>query len=226
MLIRGWMISLLLCMSAVAQERAPTNDLESINIVVFENAGQPSEVGQWVRSPVNPELYQIVQSARVRVIDSSKAIYKDRYEQAVEPDRLPAIVVADKTGGVIYLADKSTLPKTQYQLAREIQHFAEVVDDARPAVADSSFWPLPVSQEEGLIEWQDCPDGTCPTPDADTEEQRKPLFPRLRPSRETSKQLFDGWFSTNQVGVNPLTIVAGIALVLLALMLRSQARDS
>jgi len=226
MLIRGWMTSVLICVSAIAQERPPVSDFDSVNIVVFENAGQPSEVGSWVRSPINPELYSIVSSARVRVIDSSKVIYKDRYEQAVEPDRLPAIVVADKTGGVIYLADKSTMPKSQYQLAREIQHFAEVVEDARPAVADSSFWPLPVSQEEGLIEWQDCPDGKCPIPDADTDEQRKPLFPRLRPSRETSKQLFDGWFSTNQVGVNPVTIVAGIALVLLALWLRTQARDS
>ena len=224
--MRGLMISLVLCVSAVAQERPPVNDLDSINIVVFEHAGQPSEVGSWVRSPVNPELYNIVSSARVRVIDSGKAIYRERYEQAVEPDRLPAIVVADKTGGVIYLADKSTMPQTQYQLAREIQHFAEVVEDARPAVADSSFWPLPVSQEEGLIEWQDCPDGKCPIPDAQSDEERKPIFPRLRPSRETSKQLFDGWFSTNQVGVNPVTIVAGIALVLLALMLRSQARES
>jgi hypothetical protein len=70
---------------------------------------------------------------------------------------------------------------------------------------------------------QDCPDGVCPVPVAPNDsqaEQRKPLFPRLRNSGESSRNIMDNWFSTNNIGIHPTTFVVILGLILVILFMR------
>jgi len=219
------MLLLVLPKMAMAQATRPVNDKDAPYLVVF-TTGDNTQLDQYleacVSSPRDGILRDIVAASRVRVIDSKKpsSVYRTRYEQSIERSRLPAIVFTQPDGGVLYVADRTCLPPNESALAREIQFFADAAESAQPL----SGVPWVNSNERGVMQYpQDCPDGICPTPTVPNDsqaEQRRPLFPRLRNSNEQSRNLMDNWFSTNNIGIHPTTLVVILGLILLILFMR------
>jgi len=209
---------------AIAQSTPPVNDKDAPYLVVF-TTGDNTQLDQYlqncVTAPRDSVMRDIVDACRIRVVDSKKpeSVYRTRYEQAIERSRLPAIVFTQADGGVLYVADKTLLPPNESALAREIQFFAEAAEKAQPLNG-----PWVNSNERGIMQYsQDCPDGVCPVPVAPNDsqaEQRKPLFPRLRNSGESSKNIMDNWFSTNNIGIHPATFVVILGLILVILFMR------
>jgi hypothetical protein len=208
----------------IAQSTPPVNDKDAPYLVVF-TTGDSTPQDKWlelaVQDPRDQIMSDITRACRVRVVNSKNpsSVYRTRYEQAIERSRLPAIVFTQADGGVLYVADRTCLPPNENALAREIQFFAEAAEKAQPLNG-----PWVNSNERGIMQYsQDCPDGVCPVPVAPNDsqaEQRKPLFPRLRNSGESSRNIMDNWFSTNNIGIHPTTFVVILGLILVILFMR------
>lgn len=206
----------------------PVDDSQVPYLVIFTtglDTGDDIRLKQYAQQPTDSILREIVAASRVRIIDAKKpnSVYS-RYRDALPPDRLPAIAFTQGDGGVLYVADKNALPPNEASLAREIQYFVDAAESAIRLTTPN--WP---NSNRGEISYapQDCPDGICPVPNAPNDgssvEQRRPLFPRLRNSNETSRNIMDNWFSTNYSGISPTTMV--IVLVLFALVFFMRSTD-
>lgn len=213
-------------MGFAQQNPNPMDDSQVPYLVVFTtglDTGDDLRLKQYVQQPTDAILREIVAASRVRVIDAKKpnSVYA-RYKEALPPERLPAIAFTQGDGGVLYVADKNALPANESLLAREIQYFVDAAESAIRLTTPN--WP---NSNRGEISYspQDCPDGICPVPTVPNDdggaEQRRPLFPRLRNSNESQRNIMDNWFSTNYQGISPVTMVVVLALFALVFFARS-----
>ena len=218
-------------MGLAQQNPNPMDDSQVPYLVVFTtglDTGDDLRLKQYVQQPTDAILREIVAASRVRVIDAKKpgSVYA-RYKEALPPERLPAIAFTQGDGGVLYVADKNALPANESLLAREIQYFVDAAENAISLTTPN--WP---NSNRGEISYspQDCPDGICPVPtvpsDSSGAEQRRPLFPRLRNSNESSRNIMDNWFSTNHQGISPITMIVILALFVLVFFARSNNGNS
>lgn len=212
------------------QNPNPMDDSQVPYLVVFTtglDTGDDLRLKQYVQQPTDAILREIVAASRVRVIDAKKpgSVYA-RYKEALPPERLPAIAFTQGDGGVLYVADKNALPQNESSLAREIQYFVDAAENAIRLTTPN--WP---NSNRGEISYspQDCPDGICPVPTVPNDsgaEQRRPLFPRLRNSSESQRNIMDNWFSTNYQGISPITMIVILALFVLVFFARSNNGNS
>ena len=93
-------------------------------------------------------------------------------------------------GGVVYFADRNTLPSNGTDLLQEMKAAAFLARNAKPTTR------VPEELDVPSVIQADCPDGTC-YPDQNGDQDLQ--FPRLRPLKQPINNPLDkivsGWFS-------------------------------
>lgn len=168
----GWLVLLMLvgavmCSTAKCGD-LPANDAGKNQLIVV---GRPDSMpAKWFDEV--PELVQTKNALAYTLYSPESKLFRDRYSAILGTD-YPIVAYLRADGGVIYFADRHSLPATGKALFAEMKAAAFQARNAKPHAK--------VPQELEVNQWQeDCPDGTCPVP-LDDSPNSKPLFPRLRP---------------------------------------------
>lgn len=181
-LVFGLLLSILAsCLSVQAQ--ALPNDKDAKQLVVVAPEG--SEVRRWFET--STKLRLVKQSCAFTAMTPTSKLFETRYADMLG-NNFPIVAYMRSDGGLIYFADRNSIPGSAELLFTEMAGAAAMARNA-----------IPATQFAGIIEGQantsDCPDGYCPTPNPRDE----PKFPRLRPFAKPNSDPFElevsGWFS-------------------------------
>ncbi len=162
----------------------PANDAGKNQLIVV---GQPGEVpAKWFNEV--PELVQVKNAVAFTLFTPTSKLFKERYQSTLGTD-FPIVAYLRPDGGVVYFADRNTLPTSGTALFQEMKAAAFLARNAKPSTR------LPVEMDVPNVLQADCPDGTC-YPDQSDQDVR---FPRLHPFKQPNRNPFDsvatGWFS-------------------------------
>lgn len=189
------LLLVMLCMGgccSVSFAQLPASDANKYQIIAI---GQ--SVASWFDE--SPELAKLKAATAFTVLkpkanaQARDGLFETRY-RSVLGSEFPIVAYLRPDGGVVYFADKHSMP-TRDKLYAEIKEAHLKAKDAAK--------PIPKPQAEYTeSDWQeDCPDGNCPVP---LDSSPAPRFPRLHPfknpldSEGASKpfdRIFTGWFS-------------------------------
>ena len=194
--MRTLQLLLLFCCFAPASwaSELPPNDAGKNQLIIV---GQPGELpARWFNEV--PELLQIRNSVAFTLFTPTSKLFRERY-QATLGTEFPIVAYLRPDGGVVYFADRNTLPTSGGALFQELRAAAFLAKNAQPV----NQLPLEFDISSAM---QDCVDGFC-YPDSSNEQDSR--TPRFRPFRQTGRNPLDhmvsGWFSDS--------ISAGIWLV-------------
>jgi hypothetical protein len=210
--LAAWFV-LILLVGSVACTRSfcgdlPANDAGKNQLIVV---GQPDAMpAKWFNEV--PELAAVKNSVAFTLYPPNSKLFQERYKAILGTD-YPIVAYLRPDGGVVYFADRHTLPSNGKALLDEMKAAAFQARNAKP----SSKLPqdLDIQQMEG-----DCVDGNCFP--VDSEPNSKPLFPRLRTPRnplDDSAQV-DGLFSgviSNSIGSGLWLVFSGVFLIFIFL---------
>lgn len=186
------------CAIAVAQ--LPANDANKYQLVIVGSPTAPPAT--WFDDV--PELAKLKAGTAFTVLkpkasaEAKDGLFEARYK-SILGSQFPIIAFLRPDGGVIYFADRHTLPAREslYGEIKEANTLAKQA--AKPA--DKPLVELPewVQEQDWAIENEDCVDGSCDVP-FDKPPTSKPLFPRLRRNPLDGQDgavlpLITGWFS-------------------------------
>jgi hypothetical protein len=159
----------------------PPNDAGKNQLIIV---GQPgAKPATWFDEV--PELSQVKKAVAFTMFSPTSQLFRERYQATLGTD-FPIVAYLRHDGGVIYFADRNTLPSSGQDLLKEMKAAAFLARNAKPTER------LPDEMNAG-----DCLDGTC-DPAA-----QEPLFPSLRPGpfRRPFENPLDtvvsGWFSNS-----------------------------
>jgi hypothetical protein len=149
----------------------------------------------------SPRLAKVKSLTSFTEFKPNSPLFVERY-QSILGNAFPIVAYLRPDGGVIYFADRHTLPNTAEELYEEIKTAHQLATNAVPA-----------SRQLNQITNEDCPDGNCPMPD---QNERPRLLPNFRPNRQPFdndsqpglEKLFNG-FVTQTIG-NGMSLVFGI----------------
>jgi hypothetical protein len=136
-------------------------------------------------------------------------LFEARYRSVLGAE-FPIVAYLRPDGGVVYFADKHSMPSRDRLFDEIKQAHLKAKDAARPVVK-------PQSDMMSESDWQeDCPDGMCPEPNS------KPLFPRLRPFKNplddsTAANGLFGGFITDTISSGLWLVFSGIFLIFIFL---------
>lgn len=177
-------VFLLLTGSAFAQVAAvvPPNDANRLQLVVVgDSATGPSK---WFEDL--PELKAIKKRTAFSSFSVGAPLYKTRFEDKYGTN-YPIVALQRPDGGVIYFADKDTMPAKEnlYEELKQAVIFANSATKAKNGIESIQQ----IEQEvEGFI--MDCVDGVC-TP---RDEEPPKRFPNLHPFSNTKAPVAGGLF--------------------------------
>ena len=173
------------CTSLATAADLPANDAGKNQLIIV---GQLGDIPvKWFNEV--PELIQTREAVAFTLFTPTSTLFKERYQATLGTD-FPIVAYLRPDGGVVYFADRNTLPASGAALFQEMKAAAYLAKNAIPATCVSEALEIPMGLQEG------CPDGTC-YPDQTGEQDVR--FPRLRPFQQTSRnpldQIVTGWFS-------------------------------
>ena len=163
----------------------PANDAGKNQLIIV---GQPSEApAKWFNEI--PDLVQVKNAVAFTLFTPTSKLFKERYQSTLGTD-FPIVAYLRPDGGVVYFADRNTLPTSGTSLLQEMKAAAFLARNAKPSTR------LPVELEVPSVLQADCPDGNC-YPDQNGEQDAR--FPRLHPFKQPNRnpldQVVTGWFS-------------------------------
>jgi hypothetical protein len=179
------LIALCGCASLAAAADLPANDAGKNQLIVV---GQPGEApAKWFNEV--KELVQVKNAVSFTLFTPTSKLFRERYQSTLGTD-FPIVAYLRSDGGVVYFADRNTLPSNGANLFQEMKAAAFLAKNAKPSTR------LPVEMEVPSVLQADCPDGTC-YPDESVDQDVR--FPRLNPFKQPAKNPLDnivtGWFS-------------------------------
>ncbi len=162
----------------------PANDAGKNQLIIV---GQPGELpARWFNDV--PELVQVRNAVAFTLFTPTSKLYRERYQSTLGTE-FPIVAYLRPDGGVVYFADRNTLPTSGPALFQELKAAAFLAKNAKPA----NQLPVEFDVSSSL---QDCVDGFC-YPDSGSEQDSR--IPRFRPFRQTDRNPLDhmvsGWFS-------------------------------
>lgn len=193
--------------------QTPPDDSKAFEVLVV---GDPNSTpATWFTS--HEELSKFASKVKFTTMRPTDSLYTERYAKVISGEP-PLVLFQRAGGGVVYAADKSTLPYSADSLYSELkQHYllAQNAVNAKPI--------LPLQLLEDSVE--DCPGGQCPTPPAvDSPVRWRPLQ-NLDPFGRDGKLPVENWFSDTTTSIMwaiGLAVVLGVlfiaAIVALALL--------
>jgi hypothetical protein len=182
-------------MRGYSQGNLPTDRDKKQFVVV---ADPESKFATWIDG--NAKLRAVKQATAFTFLAPNSKLYESRYA-ALYGNKFPIVVYMRSDGGVIYFADRDTMPVSAEALYSEMARAAELARNAEQAS------PLLSNEIEADLS-EDCPDGFCPAPPNRNEDQSI-RFPLLRPFSPKVTDPFDGAVS----GLFSDSIGSGIWLV-------------
>lgn len=205
----AWFILILLVGSVVCKQAhcgdLPANDAGRNQLIIV---GQPDAMPAKWFSEI-PELVQVKNSVAFTLYSPNAPIFKERYAGILGTD-YPIVAYLRPDGGVVYFADRHTLPSNGAALLTEMKAAAFQARNAKPSSRLQK--DLEVQQME-----EDCPDGMCVP--VDGEPNSKPAFPRLRPLRnplDGDGMQVDGLFNgavSNAIGSGMWLVFSAVFLI-------------
>ena len=173
----------------------PANDAGKNQLIIV---GQPSEIpAKWFNEV--PELMQTKEAVAFTLFPPSSRLFKERYQSTLGTD-FPMVAYLRPDGGVVYFADRNTLPSNGTDLLQEMKAAAFLARNAKPTTR------VPEELDVPSVIQADCPDGTC-YPDQNGDQDLR--FPRLRPFQQPNNNPLDNIVS----GLFRDSISSGIWLV-------------
>ncbi len=173
------------CVSVATAADLPANDAGKNQLIIV---GQPGEAPAKWFSEI-PDLVQVKNAVAFTLFTPTSKLFKERYQSTLGTD-FPIVAYLRPDGGVVYFADRNTLPSSGATLFQEMKAAAFLARNAKPSTR------LPVEMDVSNVLQADCPDGTCYPNQTDDQGSR---FPRLRPFTQPNHNPFDhpvsGWFS-------------------------------
>lgn len=171
------------CASIAIAADLPANDAGKNQLIIV---GQPGDIpAKWFNEV--PELIQTREAVAFTLFTPTSTLFKERYQSTLGTE-FPIVAYLRPDGGVVYFADRNTLPTSGEGLFQEMKAAAYLAKNAKPATR------VPEELDLTNMLQADCPDGTC-NPDQNGEER----FPRLRPFQQPNRNPLDkfvsGWFS-------------------------------
>lgn len=204
--IVGWVV-LILLVGAIMSSRSraadlPANDAGKNQLIIV---GQPdSAPAKWFNEI--PDLIQTKSAVAFTLFPPNSKLFRERYQATLGTD-FPIVAYLRPDGGVVYFADRHSLPSNGEGLLKEMKAAAFMAKNAKPSTK------LPQDMDAGVqatLDLEDCPDGMCP------DDPNSTRFPKLRPLRSNPlDQPVDRLFS----GAISDTIGSGIWLVFSAIAL-------
>ena len=178
------LIALCGCATLASAADLPANDAGKNQLIIV---GQPGEVpAKWMNEV--PDLVQVKNAVAFTLFTPTSKLFRERYQSTLGTD-FPIVAYLRPDGGVVYFADRNTLPASGAALFQEMKAAAFLAKNAKPSAR------LPVELDVPSVLQADCPDGSC-YPDPIDQDAR---FPRLRPFQQTNQNPLDkivtGWFS-------------------------------
>ncbi len=185
------------CGLAIAQ--VPAGEPSRYQLIVVSSA--QNGVATWFDQV--PELARLKsKTAFVHLKPKANAQAKDglfeaRY-RAVLGSELPIVALCRPDGGVIYFADKHTMPSRE-KLHGEIKAAHELALNAVKVDSVAPLNPSIVQSEQPGSDWtdaEDCVDGSCDVPFDNTPTPRFPrLHPLKNPPSNSIDRMISGWFA-------------------------------
>jgi len=173
------------CISVGYGADLPANDAGKNQLIIV---GQPGEApAKWLNEV--PDLVQVKNAVAFTLFPPTSKLFKERYQATLGTD-FPIVAYLRPDGGVVYFADRNTLPASGAALFQEMKAAAYLAKNAKPSSRVPEELNIP-----NVIQ-ADCPDGTC-YPDQNADQDV--LLPRLRPFQQPNRNPLDkivtGWFS-------------------------------
>ena len=173
------------CASLATAADLPANDAGKNQLIVV---GQPGAIpARWFNEI--PELIQAKNAVAFTLFTPTSKLFRERYQSTLGSD-FPIVAYLRSDGGVVYFADRNTLPASGAALFQEMKAAAYLAKNAIPATRAPEELEIPMGLQE------DCPDGNC-YPDQNGDQDVR--FPRLRPFKQPNRnpldQVVSGWFS-------------------------------
>lgn len=222
--IRMFLFTVLCCLacdsSVIAQ--LPANDACKYQIIVVGAAGKSPAI--WFDEV--PELAKLKAATAFSLLrpkenaEARDGLFEARYRATLGTD-LPIVAYLRPDGGVIYFADRHSLPTREklYEEIKAAHWMAKKAVPVKPNLAElvDQDW-MPVS--EGI---EDCVDGSCDTP---PDNATTPRFPKLRPiknpfdstdpSLRPAYQVFSGLFK-NAINSGLFLVFSVVCLMVIVL---------
>ena len=134
-------------------------------------------------------MIQTREAVAFTLFTPTSTLFKERYQLTLGSD-FPIVAYLRPDGGVVYFADRNTLPSSAEGLFHEMKAATYFAKQAKPATR------VPEELEVANLLQADCPDGTCYPDQANNQDAR---FPRLHPLKHPMQNPLDkivtGWFS-------------------------------
>lgn len=161
-----------LCTMPIASAQQMPDDSQKNQLIVVGLPTAPP--AKWFDS--NPNLARVKSIVQFSLLRPTDALYRERFQQTLGTD-FPIVAYMRPDGGVIYYADRNSIPATSEELFTAIKAAAlQAKNAAKPNSLDRFSDMLHESQFGDGYDMSDCPDGNCPLPTNDS-----PRFPRLKP---------------------------------------------
>lgn len=185
-----------------AQHDIPPDDSKAFEIlIVGEKNVSPAT---WFAS--NSGLAKLAERVKFVVMPPGDPLYQQRYASIISGDP-PLILFQRAGGGVVYAADKNTIPSSADGLYAELKHHYEL--------AQKAVQPRPVIRLQLINDSvEDCPDGTCTPTEVDKPVRWRPLQ-NLDPFHDVKRPV-ENWFSDTTQSVMwaiGLTIILGVLFI-------------
>ncbi|HUP82353.1 MAG TPA: hypothetical protein VM260_27615 [Pirellula sp.] len=138
------------CASLAIAADLPANDAGKNQLIIV---GQPGEIPAKWFSEI-PELIQTKEAVAFTLFTPTSALFNERY-QATLGTNFPIVAYLRPDGGVVYFADRNTLPTSGEALFQEMKAATYFAKNAKPAMR------VPEELDFSNVMQADCPDGTC-----------------------------------------------------------------
>lgn len=188
-----------------------TQERYSIELFVATDP-QSRAVQSWFRD--NATLTKWTTTCNHNIYNADNPLYKARYAALIPADAFPVCLVTAPNGGLVYVADRYTLPQNAEALVTEISDATKL---HRSIMANANPSHAPQSQTHGNAQTaqqtdpdyiEPCPDSNCVT------ESRFPLLDRLRNKpKDAVEGLLQAIFSPTEFLLQVLIIAIGTFVV-------------
>lgn len=166
-----------------ASDLPDDDSVENQLIVVCRPEDAPARWFQEV-----PELRQVRNSVAFTQFTPTSKLFRERYETILGTN-FPIVAYMRPDGGVIYYADRNTLPSSGDSLSLAIKTAIAQATNAVPASNGQKESEITYANQD------ECVDGSC-TPDTKLDPSVR--FPKLRPLKQPPAnpldQVVSGWF--------------------------------
>lgn len=187
-----------------AQKSQPIDDSKTFEVLVVGNSQSPPAV--WFST--HPQLSDFASRVKLTIVLPNDRLYRERFASIISGEP-PLILFQRASGGVVYAADRTTIPNDADSLYETLRHHYELAQKAtKPRHLSDSDDGLQIEQQSTM----DCPDGRCPLqePIVDSPNHFRPLA-HVNPFTRKHEPELGNWFTdtTSQI----MWVIGGVLVL-------------